>query len=78
MPCFQVLRRVLGSDKNVAKAIKACYWIVEFSLEKVLEPNISLLVNHGVTKSVILKIFLIKPASFLLSVDRLNEIIGEV
>lgn len=78
IPCIQTLRRILDNDDNVLKAIKAGCPILECNVEKVLEPSISILVNQGVPKSLVLKLILIQPRALLLSSDRLNEIIGKV
>nr|XP_023924122.1 uncharacterized protein LOC112035535 [Quercus suber]POE96041.1 transcription termination factor mterf6, chloroplastic/mitochondrial [Quercus suber] len=78
IPCVQELRRILGNDENVLKAIKACYWVLECNVEKVLQPNISLLVSHGVPMSLILKMFLIQPKSMLMKTYRFSEIVDEV
>ncbi|KDP30942.1 hypothetical protein JCGZ_11318 [Jatropha curcas] len=78
MPCIKVLRTVVGNDINVQKVVKAHCSILEFNVEESLEQNVSILVHHGVPKSLILKMFLCQPRSLLLKTDRLSEIIGEV
>ncbi|KAF2311463.1 hypothetical protein GH714_024043 [Hevea brasiliensis] len=78
IPCINVLRRVVGNDMIVQKVIRGCHRILEFNAEKMLEPNMSLLVNHGVPEFIISKMFLFHPRSLLLKTDRLSEIINEV
>ncbi|KAF3976658.1 hypothetical protein CMV_000199 [Castanea mollissima] len=78
IPCVQELRRILGNDENVLKAIKACYWVLECNVEKVLQPNVSMLVSRGVPMSLILKMFLIQPKSMLMKTHRFGEIVDEV
>lgn len=78
LPSVQVIRRVVGTDESVLKAIKACYRLLECRLEKVLEPNIAVLMSNGVPKSKVLKLLMIQPKSFLISRDRFTEVVGEV
>ncbi|GAY51042.1 hypothetical protein CUMW_131240 [Citrus unshiu] len=78
IPCIEILRRVLDTDENVLKAIRAGCLVLEYDIEKVLEPNIAILVNHGVPKSLVVKLMLIQPRTLLQSTARLNKIIDEV
>lgn len=78
IPCVEALRRVLHTDENVLKAIRAGCLVLEYNIEKVLEPNIAILVNHGVPKSLVVKLMVIQPRTLLQSSARLNEIIDEV
>lgn len=78
IPCIEILRRVLDTDENVLKAIRAGCLVLEYNIEKVLEPNIAILVNHGVPKSLVVKLMLIQPRTLLQSTARLNKIIDEV
>jgi mTERF domain-containing protein len=78
IPCVQELRRILGTDENVLKAIKAGYGIIECNVEQVLQPNISMLISHGVPQSLALKLFYLRPNPLLMSMNRFSEIVGEV
>lgn len=78
IPCINVLRRVVGNDMIVQKVIMGCHRFLYFNVEKMLEPNMSTLVNHGVPESIISKIFLFHPKALLLKTDKLNQIINEV
>ena len=78
IPCVQELRRILGTDENVLKAIKAGYGIIECNVEEVLQPNISMLISHGVPQSLALKLFYLRPNPLLMSMNRFSEIVGEV
>jgi len=77
IPCVQELRRILGTDENVLKAIKACCSIVGFNVE-VVQPNISMLISHGVPESLVLKMFLIQPKLLLVRTYRFSEIVSDV
>jgi mTERF domain-containing protein len=78
IPCVQELRRILGTDENVLKAIKAESYVIEPNVEKVLKPNMSMLISHGVPQSVVLKLFYLRQNPLLISMNRLSGIVGEV
>ncbi|KAH7858469.1 hypothetical protein Vadar_024159 [Vaccinium darrowii] len=48
IPSVQVIRRVVGTNENVLKLLKACYRILDYDLQEIIEPNIAVLINHGV------------------------------
>jgi len=78
IPCVQELRQILGTDENVLKAIKAGYGIIEVNVEKVLKPNMSMLISRGVPQSLALKLFFLGPKSLLMTTCRFSEIVSEV
>jgi mTERF domain-containing protein len=78
IPCVQELRRILGTEENVLKAIKAGYGLIEANVEKVLKPNLSMLISHGVPHSLALKLFFLRPNPLLMSTYRFSEIVSEV
>ncbi|KAG2676133.1 hypothetical protein I3843_12G038100 [Carya illinoinensis] len=78
IPCVQELRRILGTDENVLKAVKACFLLIECNVERVLLANISILLSHGVPNSLVVKIFLMHPRSLLLRTCRFSEVVDEV
>ncbi|CAK9167514.1 unnamed protein product [Ilex paraguariensis] len=78
IPSVDVIRRILGTDEKVLKAIKACYRILEYNLEEVLGRNIEILMNHGVPKSIVLKLMMIQPKSLLVRTTRFGEVVGEI
>ena len=78
IPCVQKLRQILGNDENVLRAIKAYYCILEGNVEKVLQPNISMLVSRGVPMSLILKVFMFQPKSMLMRTYQFSEAVDEV
>jgi len=77
-PSVQVIRRVVGTDENVLKAIKACYRILEYDLEEILEPNIAVLINHGVPESLVLRFISHQPKSLLFKTHEFSEVVEEV
>ncbi|KAG6633292.1 hypothetical protein CIPAW_12G038200 [Carya illinoinensis] len=78
IPCVQELRRILSTDENVLKAIKACYPILESNMVHMLQPNIDTLKSHGVPQSLVLKVFFIRPTFLLICSNRFSEIVSEV
>jgi mTERF domain-containing protein len=78
IPCVQELRLILGTDENVLRAIKAECRVIEANVEKVLKPNMLMLISCGVPQSLALKLFFLGPRSLLISTFRFNEIISEV
>jgi mTERF domain-containing protein len=78
IPCVQELRHILGTDENVLKAIKAGYGLIQANVEKVLKPNLLMLISRGVPQSLALKLFFLGPKSLLMTTYRFSEIVSEV
>ncbi|KAI8529179.1 hypothetical protein RHMOL_Rhmol12G0205600 [Rhododendron molle] len=78
IPSFQVIKRIVGTGENVLKAIKASYRVCDKDLEKVLEPNIAILINHGVPKPLLLKFFMSQTRSLVLNTHQFTEVVEEV
>ncbi|KAI8529180.1 hypothetical protein RHMOL_Rhmol12G0205600 [Rhododendron molle] len=76
IPSVQFIKRIVGTDENVLKAIKASYRI--FDLGKVHEPNIAVLINHGVPKPLVLKFITSRSRSLVLNTHRFTEVVEEV
>ncbi|XP_040989002.1 uncharacterized protein LOC121236627 [Juglans microcarpa x Juglans regia] len=79
IPCIQELRRFLGTDENVLKAIRRCYGVIQSDVVHILQPNINKLISHGVPQSLVLKLFFIRPLSLnSICGNRFSEIVNEV
>ncbi|KAF5460027.1 hypothetical protein F2P56_019927 [Juglans regia] len=78
IPCIQELRRFLGTDENVLKAIRRCYGVLRTDVVHILQPNINKLISHGVPQSLVLKLFFIRPLSLRTCGNRFSEIVNEV
>ncbi|KAF5460028.1 hypothetical protein F2P56_019928 [Juglans regia] len=78
IPCIQELRRFLGTDKNVLKAIRRCYGVLRTDVVHILQPNINKLISHGVPQSLVLKLFFLRPLSLHICGNRFSEIVNEV
>ncbi|KAJ4838479.1 hypothetical protein Tsubulata_021074 [Turnera subulata] len=77
IPRIDFLKKILGTGENLVKAIKASFTILDYTLVHI-EPNMSLLKNHGVPESLMLKMFFIQPKVLLQRTSRLNEIIADL
>ncbi|MCD7473078.1 hypothetical protein HAX54_014664 [Datura stramonium] len=60
-PTIDFLRRFLGSDKDVVKAIKRTSWLLSFGAHHIMKTNVLLLRNSGVPDVKIRKLMLIYP-----------------
>ncbi|KAG2674486.1 hypothetical protein I3760_13G138500 [Carya illinoinensis] len=78
IPCVQELRRILGTEENVLKIIKAYGPVIRTNVVHTLQPNITTLISHGVPQSLVLKVFFIRPSSLLICGNRFREIVSEV
>ncbi|KAL3340015.1 hypothetical protein AABB24_028567 [Solanum stoloniferum] len=61
-PTIDFLRKILGSDEDVVKAIKKSSWLLSFSSHQIMKNNIVLLRNSGVSDVKIRKLVLICPS----------------
>ncbi|XP_059279867.1 transcription termination factor MTERF5, chloroplastic-like [Lycium ferocissimum] len=60
-PTIDLLRRNLGSDENIVKAIKRFPWLLTFGARHIMETNLLLLKNSGVPDVRIKKLVLRNP-----------------
>ncbi|KAK4352450.1 hypothetical protein RND71_027968 [Anisodus tanguticus] len=60
-PVIDCLRRKLGSDENVIKALKKAPWLLTFSAHHTMETNLLLLRNFGFSDEKIRKLVLTNP-----------------
>ncbi|CAN4116356.1 unnamed protein product [Withania somnifera] len=60
-PTIDFLRRTLGSDENVVKALKRAPWLLSFGGHHAMETNVLLLRNFGFTDDKIRKLVLVYP-----------------
>ncbi|XP_058192244.1 uncharacterized protein LOC131309659 [Rhododendron vialii] len=75
IPSVQFIKRIVGTDENVLKAIKASYRL--FDLGKVREPNIAILINHGVPKPLVLKFITSRSRSLVLNTHQFTKVVEE-
>ncbi|GAB2224267.1 hypothetical protein Droror1_Dr00005019 [Drosera rotundifolia] len=59
-----ILKRVLGSDLIVMKAVKSCPWFLKHDLERNLVPNVELLASRGVSMLRIVRVICHHPRVF--------------
>ncbi|XP_027772418.1 uncharacterized protein LOC107017007 [Solanum pennellii] len=60
-PTIDFLRKILGSDEDVVKAIKKSSWLISFNAHQIMKNNVVLLRNSGVSDVKIRKVVLICP-----------------
>ncbi|KAJ8530881.1 hypothetical protein K7X08_023762 [Anisodus acutangulus] len=60
-PTIDCLRRTLGSDENIVKALKKTSWLLSFGAHNIIETNVLLLRNSGVPDVRIRKLVLRNP-----------------
>ncbi|KAG6683933.1 hypothetical protein I3842_12G037700 [Carya illinoinensis] len=72
------LTRILGTDENVLKVIKAYSEVIRINVVEMLQPNIATLISHGVPQSLIFKLFFIRPWPLNIYSNRFSEIVSDV
>ncbi|KAG6700433.1 hypothetical protein I3842_08G111900 [Carya illinoinensis] len=78
IPKLQELRRILGTDENIFNVIMA-YCVMHRPMRvQWIQPNINMLVSHGVPQSSVLKLLFAKSSPLLMCCNRFSEIVGEV
>nr|XP_010320511.1 uncharacterized protein LOC101266934 [Solanum lycopersicum] len=60
-PTIDFLRKIMGSDEDVVKAIKKSSWLISFNAHQIMKNNVVLLRNSGVSDVKIRKLVLICP-----------------
>ncbi|KAG6683875.1 hypothetical protein I3842_12G034400 [Carya illinoinensis] len=78
IPCVQELRRILRTDENVLKVMKAYDAIIRTNIVHMLQPNIANLISHGVPQSSVLKLFFRKPFPLCICSNRFSEIVSDI
>ncbi|KAL9274701.1 Transcription termination factor MTERF8, chloroplastic-like protein [Drosera capensis] len=76
-----ILKRVLGSDLVLMKAVKSCPWFLKHDLERSLVPNVELLASRGVSMPRIVlgirhhpRVFIHRPKAMAGFVKKVEEI----
>ncbi|KAL5543951.1 hypothetical protein UlMin_007735 [Ulmus minor] len=78
VPVVKLLGIALGTKENLQKTMKSCNWLLTSSLERVIEPNISMLISYGIPKPLVSKWILLRPRILVMKTDRLREILDKV
>ena len=74
----EVLKRIVLTDENVLKAIRADIYIIRGDLKNMLEPNFRTLISLGVPKANIVKSILFRPRWLYQRPEQFSEIVQEV
>ncbi|KAG6633267.1 hypothetical protein CIPAW_12G036000 [Carya illinoinensis] len=69
---LEKLRRILRTDENVLKVMKAYDAIIRTNIVHMLQPNIANLISHGVPQSSVLKLFFRKPFPLCICSNRFS------
>ncbi|KAK4711281.1 hypothetical protein R3W88_005794 [Solanum pinnatisectum] len=74
-PTIDLLRRILGSDENVVKALKRFPWLLSFRAHHIMETNLLLLKNYGVPDERIKKLMLRNPSYITQNPERIKGLL---
>ncbi|XP_059281210.1 uncharacterized protein LOC132034889 [Lycium ferocissimum] len=77
-PTIDLLRRTLGSDENIVKAIKRAPWLLSFRAHDIMESNVLLLRNSGVPDVRIRKLLLKNPRYITQKTDWVKDLLHRV
>ncbi|XP_077248871.1 uncharacterized protein LOC143888366 [Tasmannia lanceolata] len=78
IPTFDFLKSILHPNKGIIDALRQSIFLVQFDVQKILEPNVTTLRNHGVPKSRILTLIMTHPRILGLKSDRFSEVVMTV
>ncbi|KAJ6414531.1 hypothetical protein OIU84_003519 [Salix udensis] len=70
-PCFELLKRFLKSNENILAALSRAPFLMSFSFNATVRPNLDLLKKEGVTAERVAKLLLSQPRSLQHSNDRM-------
>ncbi|XP_049369193.1 transcription termination factor MTERF5, chloroplastic-like [Solanum verrucosum] len=74
-PTIDLLRRILGSNENVVKALKRFPRLLSFRAHHIMENNLLLLKNYGVPDERIKKLMLRNPSYFAQNLERIKGLL---
>ncbi|MCD9639243.1 hypothetical protein HAX54_023649 [Datura stramonium] len=77
-PTIDCLRRILGSDENVVKALKRFPWLLTFRAHHIMETNLLLLKNCGLPDERIRKLALRNPSYLAQNPERIRGLLNRV
>ncbi|OIT30461.1 transcription termination factor mterf5, chloroplastic, partial [Nicotiana attenuata] len=77
-PTIGCLRRILGSDEDVVKAIKRAVWLLSFGTHHIMETNVLLLRNYGFSDLMIKKFVLRNPNSITQKSEWFKDLLHRV
>ncbi|XP_077249375.1 transcription termination factor MTERF8, chloroplastic-like [Tasmannia lanceolata] len=78
IPTFDFLKSIHHSNNGMIDAIRRLSFILKYNAQKLLEPNVTTLRNHGVPESRIFKLILSHPRALGLKSDRFSEVVAAV
>lgn len=72
---IEYLRNLLGSNENVAEVIKKYSCVTDYSACKVIESNVKLLEEYGLSRKTVSRLMLENPRCFIQTPARLQDIL---
>nr|XP_033513484.1 uncharacterized protein LOC104101954 [Nicotiana tomentosiformis] len=75
-PTIDCLRRILGSNEDVVKAIKRAVWLLSFGAHHIMETNVLLLRNYGFSDLMIKKFVFYYTKDFRVTPDSATFLYG--
>ncbi|XP_057780729.1 uncharacterized protein LOC130999235 isoform X2 [Salvia miltiorrhiza] len=73
IPRLSTLKRLLGSDHDVARLLKRCSWFLTADLEKTLMPNMEILKSYSIPMVHILHFLHLRPRCFVVKPDIMQK-----
>ncbi|XP_077248869.1 transcription termination factor MTERF8, chloroplastic-like isoform X2 [Tasmannia lanceolata] len=78
IPIFYFLKSTFHTNKDIIFIFRQSRYLFQLNPQKVLEPNITTLRNHGVSEPSILKLIKTYPAALGLKSDHFSEVVAAV
>ncbi|XVF82578.1 hypothetical protein PTKIN_Ptkin16aG0061100 [Pterospermum kingtungense] len=70
-PCFEFLSPFLNGDELLVSIKRSSYWLLNFNLNTILQPNVDFLISEGVPARSISKLLVLQPRVIMQSHDRM-------
>ncbi|CAM8960766.1 unnamed protein product [Rhodiola kirilowii] len=77
-PAWEFFRTCVGTDDNVKLAVKRWPWLLTENLNNTAQPNVALLMDHGVPLASISKLIVSHPRTIIWSPERMLRVIVDL
>ncbi|KAL9674882.1 hypothetical protein QQ045_003081 [Rhodiola kirilowii] len=77
-PAWEFFRTCVGTDDNVKLAVKRWPWLLTADLNNTAQPNVVLLMDHGVPLASISKLIVSQPMTIIRSPERMLRVIVDL
>ncbi|XP_077247614.1 transcription termination factor MTERF8, chloroplastic-like [Tasmannia lanceolata] len=78
IPILDFIKSILYPNKDIIVILRQSIYLIHRNVQKVLEPNITTLRNHGVPESRISKLIMTQPGALGLKSDRFSDVVTVV